>query len=240
MDIDTRARGGTGIGSGCDAWGEDAIDRKSAITNVKINHCRMLVDKHHGWTTDSGATVSQVTIEFWNTDLDNLEIGNNELDGVCSIMSESGKARIHHTLFDHCGYTIEMMQPNLEFDHNYIRGGGYALANFGKDSTFPNLNVHHNVFITGKGSGFNVTRGVDNNWFEGTKPAGTNVRMGKTPLNLSGAKPFPYYAPRKGSPLINAGIPIPGLTNDRKGKSSDLGAFAYGEPPWNAGSRKGK
>ncbi len=44
------------------------------------------------------------------------------------------------------------------------------------------------------------------------------------------------FRPRKGSPLIDAGRVVPGITDGYKGKAPDLGAYEYGGEFWTAGA----
>lgn len=41
---------------------------------------------------------------------------------------------------------------------------------------------------------------------------------------------------RPGSPAIDAGVPIPGITDGYRGAAPDLGAYEYGAPRWTAGA----
>ncbi len=153
-DVDTRARGGKFLGTALDSWGKAAWNDPCAyLKNIHIQDCLISVDRSHGWVTESGTTVPQAAIEVWHCHNDGIEIDHCSMNGVCSIDGgyhhgepDCGTLHIHHNLFDHPGYTFEMMQDNSEFDHNYVRGGDYPFAQFGDGLIYSNLNVHHNIF----------------------------------------------------------------------------------------------
>jgi len=44
------------------------------------------------------------------------------------------------------------------------------------------------------------------------------------------------FRPREGSPLIDAGRVVPGITDGFKGKAPDIGAYEFGAEPWKAGA----
>jgi hypothetical protein len=43
------------------------------------------------------------------------------------------------------------------------------------------------------------------------------------------------FQPKEDSPLIDAGIELPGVTDGYKGEAPDIGAYEFGAPPWSAG-----
>ena len=43
------------------------------------------------------------------------------------------------------------------------------------------------------------------------------------------------FRPQAGSPLVDAGKVIPGITDGFQGKAPDIGAYESGSPPWRAG-----
>jgi hypothetical protein len=62
--------------------------------------------------------------------------------------------------------------------------------------------------------------------------------------NLRDQDPVPFlqdpskfdFRPKAGSPLIDAGVPIPGYTDGFKGKAPDLGAYELEGDRWVAGA----
>ena len=67
----------------------------------------------------------------------------------------------------------------------------------------------------------------------------------KTHHNYTGAQPMLRdpehldFRPAAGSPLIDAGTPIAGITDGHRGKAPDVGAYEHGAEPWVPGCRNG-
>ncbi|MFW6161818.1 MAG: hypothetical protein ACODAJ_03560 [Planctomycetota bacterium] len=47
------------------------------------------------------------------------------------------------------------------------------------------------------------------------------------------------FRPAPGSPLIDAGAPLPGITGEHEGQAPDIGAYEHGGEPWVPGCRNG-
>lgn len=58
---------------------------------------------------------------------------------------------------------------------------------------------------------------------------------GDQPL-LEDTKAFKFW-PQEGSPLIDAGTPLPGFTDEYEGEAPDIGAYEYGGQRWRPGIR---
>jgi len=71
----------------------------------------------------------------------------------------------------------------------------------------------------------------------------TGPPLGKVESNYTGEKPLLVnpakldFRPRQGSPLIDAGLVIPGITEGFLGKAPDIGAYEFGAPRWVPGYR---
>jgi hypothetical protein len=148
LAIDTRARGGTGISSSSDAWEEKEPWKSppSTLKNVKFHNLDIKVDKFNAW---GNGTTPQLTLELWHQNCDNCEIFNSTFNSTVSLVNpKATRIRVYNNRWegpDNPFYACEADSDNLEFDHNYIRGGGYPIALFNK-SDRNNITVHHNIF----------------------------------------------------------------------------------------------
>lgn len=151
MNIDTRKRGGGGMRTISEDWvGKPSGSKfkEGDLRNVKFYNLDIKVDKWNAW--GSGYT-PQMALELWHQNCYNCEIYNSTFNSTLSLASPANKKptsiHAHHNLWygpDNPLYACEVSSNNIEFDHNYIRGGAYPLASFG--IKFQNLNVHHNIF----------------------------------------------------------------------------------------------
>ncbi|MBO3457592.1 DUF1565 domain-containing protein [Aetokthonos hydrillicola Thurmond2011] len=148
IKIDTRKRGGQGIGSTNDAWSPDKPweSPPGILTNVKFSNLDIKVDQWNAW--GSGWT-PQMALELWHHTCNNCEIANSSFNSTVSLATDnSTRIHVHHNLWygpNNPFYACEVNSDNTEFNNNYIRGGTYPLAMFGKEGK-NNLNVHHNIF----------------------------------------------------------------------------------------------
>ncbi|MBD2777381.1 DUF1565 domain-containing protein [Iningainema tapete] len=187
IKIDTRKRGGAGITSLNDAWDQNKpwVGPPSILKNVKFSNLDIKVDKLNAWANGS---TPQMALEIWHSTCHNCEISNSKFNSTLSLVTEnSTRIRVHHNVWngpDNPFYACEVSSDNIEFDHNYIRGGMYPLAMFEKEGTRNNLNVHHNIF-------------------ENTKPGGAlvghflgkmnNFKFINNTVNINLAKPLFYF-----------------------------------------------
>lgn len=156
IDIDTRERGGSGIKTISDRWPKHQpwSGPPSILKNVRFYNLDIKVDKwnawKHGWTP-------QMALEIWHTHCVPCEISYSNFNSTLSLVAfrnsqpPGARVRVHHNLWygDNPFYALEVGTDNIEFDHNYIRGGSYPIAAWGHDPR--NLNVHHNIFENTKG-----------------------------------------------------------------------------------------
>ncbi|MBW4614817.1 MAG: S-layer homology domain-containing protein [Desmonostoc vinosum HA7617-LM4] len=154
VTINTLTRGGQGIGSNTDKWkagirgpGTDGIFR-----NVKLYNLDIKVDAWNAW--QNGWT-PQMALELYSHKCYGCEVYNSTFNSTVSLAVQPTKEpvsiRVHHNLWygNNPYYACEVTTDNIEFDHNYIRGGSYSISSFG--NKYRNLNVHHNVFEKTKG-----------------------------------------------------------------------------------------
>ena len=80
-------------------------------------------------------------------------------------------------------------------------------------------------------------------WQRRGRQAKSGPPLGKVASNFRGADPMLVdpkrldFRPRTGSPLIDAGVEIPGVTDGFQGKAPDIGAYEHGAERWVPGYR---
>ncbi|MBD2388125.1 hypothetical protein [Cylindrospermum sp. FACHB-282] len=150
INIDTTNRGGQGIHTINDAWPKDKpwSGKPTVLKNIKLYNLDIKVDKWNAW---GNGWTPQMALELWHYNCYNCEIFNSTFNSTVSLSSfpteQPTTIRVHHNLWygpKNSFYACEVASNNIEFDHNYIRGGSYPIALFG--SNYQNINVHHNIF----------------------------------------------------------------------------------------------
>ncbi len=107
--------------------------------------------------------------------------------------------------------------------NNVLRGDSSRIANFfntGTPADPPSAIVSNNVMqnaIKAWRSTFGAQAGV------------ISPIVADPQFNLSGIKPDPFFAPAPGSPLINSGAPIAGITDGFAGAAPEIGAYEVPE-----------
>jgi hypothetical protein len=161
-------KGGYGIKSYAKWWTNACFweqwDRgwNSISEGMKIYNNSIIVPSLGTWLA-GGNAVPDITIEFNGITAKNCEIYNNYLTNHISLIGVRGNGydfnsfHVHHNHFDlgqEYRYTMEADAQGIEFDHNFVNGGNYPIAQWGNNSVVNNLRVHHNVFqdIVGGGS----------------------------------------------------------------------------------------
>ncbi|WP_030458726.1 RICIN domain-containing protein [Kitasatospora sp. NRRL B-11411] len=142
-----------------------------------------------------------------------------------------------------------------------ISFGGFTQS--GQQLPYLTGHITNNTIVTGSGDPIfdyyadasQVANTVlRNNILDGAHPAGQSYDYipGGTPnesndlvttRSQSGTDPDPGYTapgsggfgPRAGSPAVDAGTPVPGLTDGYSGAAPDQGAYESGQTPWTAG-----
>ena len=140
------------------SWNENilAVTRKLRIYNNTIK-----VKAVGDW---AGGMAPSIAIEFQATSVDSCEIFNNTINNTVSLVGNfktgtfaitTASVHIYNNFFDLGGeyrYAVEANTPNIEFDHNYVNGGYYPIAQWDEGRTdLVNQNYHHNVFYAPKG-----------------------------------------------------------------------------------------
>jgi hypothetical protein len=154
ISINTLTRGGQGIGSMSDAWkpqGNSWVGPDSILKNVKFANLNIQVDKWNAWW--NGWT-PQMALELFKHKCYECEIYNSIFNGTVSLASiptsqpdHQTRIHVHHNFWygqNKPFYACEVSANNIEFNHNYIRGGFYPIASFG--NKYRNLHVHNNIF----------------------------------------------------------------------------------------------
>lgn len=100
------------------------------------------------------------------------------------------------------------------------------------------VDIKNNLFVSAVGAmgdslGITASSVFTKNLFYNITPRGTQTITTNPLLPLSGTFPAKYI-PGAGSPAINNGLVIPGITDDAVGVP-DLGAFESGTTPWSVG-----
>ncbi|MUG96765.1 PEP-CTERM sorting domain-containing protein [Scytonema sp. UIC 10036] len=147
LKIDTRVRGGAGITSISDAWPKDKpwTGAHSVLNNVKFENLDIKVDKWNAW---ANGWTPQMALELWHQKCINCEISNSTFNSTVSLVTDgSTRIYVHNNKWEGNGnpyYAVEVDSDNIELANNYIVGGTYPFAMFGKGKVRNNLYVHHN------------------------------------------------------------------------------------------------
>ena len=160
---------------------------------------------------------------------------------------------IHHNVFDNqtgptAGLHMTAGVLNAKFYNNTVvlrqrtfREGIFSLSEFGFSGS--TIEIKNNLFTNPHysigdklGTGLDLAT-VDHNGFHNVLAKGTASVVGNPLLPLDGGFPRSYM-PAAGSPAIDAGLKIPGITTGFTGVAPDLGAFDHGTAPWSIGPRQ--
>ena len=164
--------------------------------------------------------------------------GNNEI---------VNNLQIHHNVFDspRAGQSLVLTDHSTFKDFKFynntiIDANGVAQIFKPGSGSFSNVDIRNNLFIAPKlrGDIFSnktMTGKIDYNGFQNITAKGTNSISGEMKLILSGDKPSTYYQLQSGSPALNAGIEISGITDDFMETAPEMGAFEDGAPVWTVG-----
>ena len=170
----------------------------------------LVVRFHHNWIRDA-----QAFSPFWGTRGIYLDI-------------DSFNSTIHHNV-------VWNLTGGKD---NYGLSGG---SERGRDRVFNNtflgevdlggeyIEARNNIFAENENITFSR---ASTNLFADTK-----LKFAQQPnAKFQFKERAPDFTPKKGSPAIDAGVYIPQITLDFKGKSPDIGAYERDTPPWQAGS----
>ncbi len=144
------------------------------------------------------------------------------------------------------GIYLDLESFNSTIHHNVVWNliGGQDNYNLVAGSPRGYERVFNNTFL---GEVFTDGGSVDarNNIFAGSKSIvadresnnlfiDTDVKFVQPPTEES--KSLPDFSLKPDSPAVDAGVNIPGITDDFKGDAPDIGAYEQGKPVWQAGS----
>jgi hypothetical protein len=214
--------------------------------------------------TLSGAGRDAIVFD-WHTggfSFKNTEIAYNDISRFGALSSDLGGiylccfvdltgTRIHHnSAHDPYGYSFhwevagiytDNWSYNVTVDHNVIwninvnKPASLKIASkldgksvervynntvLGRSYLPPNAKIRNNLLLEND----NVSGPkASHNLFKGANPRFTKPESGDFTL-------------QSGSPAIDAGVAVPGLTDGFKGKAPDIGAYEQGAPAWKAGA----
>lgn len=185
-------------------------------------------DMHHAglMTADLGITYC------FNTDGEGTVIAHNWVHDNVSlhtgvgiyIDNDSSNFVIHHNVSwknNDSGIRLNTTSTNNKVYHNTVLDNGNSLGFWGPDGLDdqPGCEAVNNIFTdkVSLGEGMEAHHN-----FEGPAPGLVNPE----------ARDF---RPAPGSPVIDAGVVLPGINDNFRGDAPDLGAYEAGEARWSAG-----
>jgi len=246
------------IFNGCKAaaWNDGASGNISIewwgvtnVTNCEISYCVM------------NGTISLASTAASNK---SMRVHHNEVFGNYGVEMIMSNLEIDHNFFRNTGYAFASFGENDRMEnqlihHNvlYKMGGPTAILHYSgylKNAQVYNNTVYvegstgynylgkpaenvafvNNIFVNKKALAFNnYGQKTDYNLFQYSKPVGEHA-LGADPLFVSTASGLAGMTLKSGSPGIDAGVVIPGITDNATDGKPDLGAFEFGET-WTVG-----
>jgi hypothetical protein len=188
LSIDTRERGGRGMGTVRQRWEETTDDynwERAELVRLTMRNSEIQVDQWHGWTTGS-ARVPQMTVEWWSAYCEDVLVERcrftNNLSlsadrqaryGTVFMLVPARTITLRDNLFDMTPpagspgsvyrYAIETYAENLVVDRNVFLRGHYPFATWGTGihaRTLPGMRVTRNLFLgTGPYAGLLSSQG---------------------------------------------------------------------------------
>ena len=237
----------------------DSNYQSSYAASVRINGDNHRITRN----TISGAGRDAIIVD-WNTaglSFQNSEIAYNEITRFGALSNDLGaiytccytnlnNTRIHHNsihnpygfsfFWDVSGIYTDIDSYNATVDHNVVwnmtarlakglkiagsaaRGGTERIYN---NTLFAPSNLPTEAALFGNNIFGDPTPPVPlaNSIYAETNPLLTNIANGE-------------FTPLAGSPAIDAGVVVPGITDGYNGSAPDIGAFEFGQTPWRAGA----
>lgn len=174
-------------------------------------------------TTDLGCTYCFDTDGEGTTICYNWVHDNHAPCGVgIYVDNNSPNHVVHHNVSwgnENSGIRINTPCRNGQFYNNTVFSNGDSFHHWGTDDVADGTRVVNNA--GSNKAEFAKGAIVENNKFE-------------IDLKLMDPKSLDFR-PRPDSPLVDAGVEIPGFTDGFKGKAPDLGAYEFGAERWTAG-----
>jgi Right handed beta helix region/Protein of unknown function (DUF1565) len=212
--------------------------------------------------TVSGSGRSLITALFYTTGAEfrNNEIGYNLLSRFGALSNDLGAiyvccsvnlegTRIHHNrihspytfsyFWDVAGIYTDNDSYNATIDHNIVHGFTNRLPKAAKVSTkfSASERIFNNVFLHPVDINFSDARYTARNNVFANDAARTganvsnNLWQGTDPQFLNAANAD--FRPAPGSPMVGAGVPVPGIAD-----GTDIGAYRSGQTAWTAGAKR--
>lgn len=160
--------------------------------------------------------------------------------------------QIHHNIFfapygreDLAFFLYEGGYNGYKFYNNTVidifnKGKIFVVKNTG--TATENAEFKNNIFWAAGNWGDSmggpdaVSGAISNNAFYNITPRGTDSYLFDPLLKLEGpVNDMDFYTLKAGSPAIDKGVVIPGITDDYAGAAPDLGALEYGKEPFTVG-----
>ena len=148
LSIDTRERGGRGIGSVRQRWEETTDDynwERAELVRVTLRNAEVQVDQWHGWTTGS-TRVPQMTVEWWSAYCEDVLVERCRFTNNLSLTAD-GQAR-YGTVFKPVPARTITLRNNL-FDMTPPAGSPGSVYRYAIETYAQNLVVDRNVFLRG-------------------------------------------------------------------------------------------
>lgn len=184
-----------------------------------------------------------------------MEIDHNIFEGGLNPIAQWDDRRDKNNFFDHSihhNVWYDQWDDQALLHYNRLPSGGKGLQFYNNTVIANNRpsnifyvggdeagEIKNNLFVSTNGAredifGLQLNGTTANNGFYNFPVRGTNAVTANPRLTLSGNHPTPFYELQAGSPAINAGVALAGITDGAVG-APDLGAFEYGVAPWQAG-----
>ena len=243
----------------CSSWGNLAFELyKNNCQNVKIFNCYMNnVLSLYPYPVGNSRTIEVYNNHFQipnsvnafaiEASISNLVVHNNYFEGglypIGNWFTSSTliSSTIHHNVFDNQNGPTALihmpfgLSPSKFYNNTIVLRQPIRCFNL---PTGSNVDIKNNLFVSAVGSmgdslGLTASSVFTKNLFYNITPRGTQTIITNPLLPLSGTFPTKYI-PGAGSPAINNGLVISGITDNAVG-IPDLGAFEIGTTPWSIG-----
>ena len=153
---------------------------------------------------------------IFNMTGDNVRIFNNTAT-TGSLTSVPGYLKSKTPSF--ISQSAETTRNNWKVQNNVFRCDSTRIGNFFQTGPYANP---QNAVVSN-----NLKYNSNNGWRSTfvDQPGVNEPTTADPQFNLSGNKPDPYFAPGDGSPLINNGVAVTGITDGYSGSAPEIGAY---------------
>ncbi len=237
----------------------DSDYQSTYAASVRVNGDNHQITRN----TISGAGRDAIVVG-WSTaglSFQNSEIAYNEITRFGALSSDLGaiytccymnlsNTRIHHNsihnpygfsfFWDAAGIYTDIDSYNATVDHNVVWNmtarlpKGLKIA--GSAARGGTERIYNNTLLAPSNLPTEAAL-ISNNIFGDPTPASPLANNLYAEINPLFANPANgEFTPQSGSPAIDAGIVVPGITDGYNGSAPDIGAFESGQTPWRVGS----